>query len=122
MAVGKDNFKDSYGKGVNVDLSYTIEGNQLVYAENWLGFSVGSGNSGETVVLNVECAIWQIEVPASFDPAKGATVLIDTTEVTGHTLNDAAFTTTSSGDTIKLGKVVAVKDANNILTVLADVI
>lgn len=123
MAVGFNSHKDSYGQAVPVTLTSSIEGgNQLVYAENWLGFAVESGDSGDEVALNVECAIWQIEVPSSFDPAKGAIVYADTTEVTGHKLNDAAFTTTSSGDTVKLGRVVETKDSNDILLVLVDLV
>lgn len=122
MAVGKQNHKDSYGQSVTVSLTATVEGaNQLVFVGGWLGFATESGDSGENVNLNIERAKWQIEVPAAFDPAVGAEVYIDTSEVTGHTLNDAAFTTTATSN-YKLGRVVEAKDANNVLTLITDLV
>jgi plastocyanin len=116
MAVGTEVWKESDGKSIHVDLTATVVAKQVAYVDGWAGITVTGGDSGETVALNIERQEYQVEVPSGLTVNKGDTIYLDTDEVTGHTPNDAAYTTTSSGTTVPFLKATSDKDANDVVT------
>lgn len=120
MTAGYDSYKESDGKSIDVTLSYnsTPGNNTVAYVEGWLGLNVRSGDSGDTVALNIEDAEYQFEVPASLSVSKGDIVRIDTTQVTGtHVPPDAAYNKNAASATnLSLFKATAAKDSNNVVT------
>lgn len=118
-AVGKEVWKESDGKAVNVDLLYSVEGNQLAVVDGWAGITGESGDSGDTIALDISSVERQWEVPASLSVSKGDTVYLEVADVTGHTPDSTAYSTSSGAGKIKLFKATAAKDANNVVTGIA---
>jgi predicted RecA/RadA family phage recombinase len=102
-------------RAVELTLSYGVEARQFAFVENVLGLTVASADSGETVVLEREPMMLEFEVPAALYAtlAVGDKLYIDTGEVTGHDLNDAAYTKTASSN-LYFGYVVALLGSNKI--------
>lgn len=119
FAVGKDVWKESDGKAVYVDLLYSVEGNQLAVVDGWAGITGESGDSGDMIALDVSSVERQWEVPASLSVSKGDTVYLEVADVTGHTPDSTAYSTSSGAGKIKLFKATAAKDANNVVTGIA---
>lgn len=116
-AVGKKVYKESDGKSVNVDLLYTVEAQQLIVADGWAGITVEAGESGETIALDIEMGVErQLEVPSTLAVAKGDIVYLEIADVTGHTPDSTAYTTSAGSGKIALLKATAAKDANNVVT------
>ena len=116
FAVGKSVYKESDGNGIHVTLTATVEGKQLAYVNGWAGITGESGNSGETIALDISGIERQFEVPAGLAVNKGDKVYIDTAQVTGHTPNDAAYSTSSGAGKIPVFKATSAKDGNNVVT------
>ena len=115
MTVGAT-YKVSDGNAVTVGpLSASVSARQVAYANSWLGIAVRGMNSGEYVALNLR-GEYSMEVPASLTANVGDIICIDTTQVTGHTPNDAAYNTNAASSTnLALMKVTQAKDASNIV-------
>lgn len=109
-------FFESDGKAVNVALTATVVSSQVAVIEGWLGITSNSGVSGDTIALNIDQREYQLEVPAALAVAKGATVYITIATITGHTPQDAAYTTVAGAGKVALLKATQAKDANNIVT------
>lgn len=119
FAVGKDVWKESDGKAVYVDLLYSVEGNQLAVVDGWTGITGESGDSGDMIALDVSSVERQWEVPSTLSVSKGDTVYLEVADVTGHTPDSTAYSTSSGEGKIKLFKATAAKDANNVVTGIA---
>jgi hypothetical protein len=100
MAVGKSIHRRSKARALELAISYGVEADQLVHVEGVVGLTVQSGTSGDTITLEREPRILEIELPSAlYDTlAVGDELYLDTSEVTGHTLNDAAYTKTASSN------------------------
>lgn len=116
MAVGKDIYLESDGKAVDVDLTSTVTKGQLAYVDGWLGITNRSGDSGDSVSLSVDNREYQWEVPSNLSVSKGDIVYVDVTDLTGHSVDSTAYSTTSDGSKKALFKATADKDTNNIVT------
>jgi Uncharacterized conserved protein (DUF2190) len=115
MAVG-DTFFESDGLAVNVTLSATVKAAQLAVVQGWVGITGESGDSGETIALVCDDREYQFYVPVGLAVAKGDIVYVTLATVTGHTPQDAAYTTASGAGKVALFKATAAKDANNLVT------
>lgn len=92
---------------VTVTLTATVVADQIAYASGWLGLAVEAGASGDSISLDREEQIIDVIIPSTLygNVSVGNWIYFDSAEVTGHTLNDAALTTTATGNT-RLMKVV----------------
>lgn len=117
MAVGKNTYKESEGRSVNVTLEAVVEGSQVAYVEGWLGVAGEYGEYGDMVALRVDRQEYQFEVPSGLSVSKGDIVRIDTTQVTGHTPDDGAYNKDAASATnIDLFRATSDKDANHVVT------
>lgn len=116
MATGADTYKESDGKTVNVDLLYPVAAGQVAVVDGFLGVTVRAGDSGDSVALDLEKCERQFTVPSSLSVAKGDTVYIEVADLTGHTPDDTAYSTTAGSGKVAFFRATAAKDANNIVT------
>lgn len=103
MATGDTHF-DSDGKAVNVDLSYTVVKGQVAVVEGWLGLASDSGDSGDTIALNIDRRGYQLVIPGTLSVAKGDIIYVEVADVTGHTPDSTAYSTTSGAGKQALGR------------------
>lgn len=115
MAVG-DTYLESDGKGVNVDLLYTVTKNQVAYVDGFLGIILDDGDSGDTVAINTDKREYQITVPTALAVSKGDTIYIDVTDLTGHTPDSTAYYKTAEANTVAFMKATQDQDANDVVT------
>lgn len=115
FAVG-DTYYESDGQAVNVDLTYSVTARDLVVVQSWVGVAVETGESGDTIALDISGVERQLQVPASLSVSKGATIYLEVADLTGHTPDDTAYSTSSGAGKIALMKATAAKDASNIVT------
>ncbi|HRF96994.1 MAG TPA: hypothetical protein PLZ51_17420 [Aggregatilineales bacterium] len=117
MPTGKT-YDETDGQALNVALVSTVEANDVVYAEGWLGVSAGNGDSGDSVALTIARTERQFVVPSGLAVAKGAIVCIDTTAISGTNIPpDGAYNTSAQSATnLPLFKATAAKDANHVVT------
>lgn len=116
MAVGKQVHFESDGKAVNVNLLYTVEKGMVAVVDGWLGITGESGDSGDVIALIADDREYQFEVPSTLDVAKGAIVYLEVADLTGHTPDDSAYSTSAGSGKVAFFKATAAKDANNIVT------
>lgn len=116
MATGADTYFESDGKAVNVALTYTVLRNQVAYIEGWLGIMAEGGDSGDSRAMTIDQREYQFTVPSGLSVAKGATVYIEVADLTGHTPDDTAYSTSSGGGKVALFKATAAKDDNHVVT------
>ncbi len=114
MAAGNSP-KYSDGQSVTLSVTATVVTDQVAVIEGWLGITNGSADSGGQVALDLTLTERQMEVPAAFAPVIGDIIYITIATITGHTPDDAAYTTTAGAGKIALGKVTVAKDGNDIL-------
>jgi hypothetical protein len=93
---GQNTYLESDGRAVAVTLSSTVEKNQVVYVQGWLGIANRDGASGATITLNVERREYQFTVPAALTVNKGDTVYVDVTDLTGHIPDDLELLLTNA--------------------------
>jgi len=100
MTVGKSIHRRSMARAVTLELDYTIEHDQLVLVDGTLGLSVDSGDSGDSVALEREPQVIDIELPSALYStlAVGDKLYVVAANVTGHTLDDDAYTKTATGN------------------------
>ena len=115
MAVG-DTFFESDGKAVNVDLLYTVGKGEVAVVDGWSGITGQSGDSGDEIALIADNREYQFEVPSTLDVSKGDIVYLEVADVTGHTPDSTACSTSAGGGKVALFKATADKDANDIVT------
>lgn len=118
MAVATDvkHNKESDGRSVTIDLSYTVVARQPAFGGGWLGITVGAGDSGEQVALEI-FGEYQFKVPSGLSVAAGEIVRIDTTDLTGHTPDDTAYNKNAESSTNRnFFRATSAKDSNNIVT------
>lgn len=112
---GEDTCLDNDGKSIDVDLSYTVLANQVAYIEGFLGITGRSGDSGDMIALNIDQRAYQFTVPSTLSVSKGDTVYVTVADLTGHTPDDTAYTTSSGAGNVALFKALEDKDANNVV-------
>lgn len=119
MAIG-NTFFESDGKSVNVDLLYTVAGDSVAYIDGFLGIMVGDGESGDVMALNIDQREYQFEIPDGITPSKGDTIYIEVADLTGHTPDSTAYSTSSGGGKVALCKCTSdyFEGANGIRTVM----
>jgi hypothetical protein len=114
--VGKNVYKESDGKAVNVDLLYTVEALQIAVVDGWIGVTMESGDSGDTIALEIAQVERQFEVPSTLSVNKGDIVYVEVADVTGHTPDSTAYGTSAGAGKVAFFKATAAKDANNVVT------
>lgn len=115
MATGENTYMDSHGNAVDVDLTATVLNEQVAYVQGWLGIAAASGDSGDRIALNLDPHIYQFTVPSGLGASKGDIVYITVATVTGHTPDDAAYSTSAGAGKIALLK--ATEDQDGTLLV-----
>lgn len=116
MATGANTYLESDGKSVQVTLTATVEKDQVAYVEGFLGLVTLDGVSGGKTNLNIDDREYQFTVPAALSVSKGNIVYVDVTDLTGHTPDDSAYSTSAGSNKIRLFKATADKDSNNMVT------
>ena len=114
MVVGNAPFY-SDGKSVTLALTATVVVDQVAVIGGWVGVTNESGDSGESVSLDIGLVERQMIVPSGFSPAIGDIIYITIATITGHTPDDAAYTNSAGAGKIALGKVTVAKDGNDVL-------
>lgn len=94
----------SNGKAVNVSLLYTVGANALAVVDGFLGVTGSSGDSGDTVALNYEQQEYQLEIPGTLSVDKGDELYIEVADVTGHTPDSTAYSTSSGAGKVRFGR------------------
>lgn len=107
-----DTYHESDGKGIAVDLLYTVEAGKVAYADGWLGIIVESGNSGDRRGMTVDEREYQWIVPDALTVVKGAVVYVDVTDLTGHIPDSTAYYTATGANRVPLFKATAAKDTS----------
>lgn len=111
--MAQEYYKETDGNAVDVTLTHSISGQKPILVNDIPGFPYESGDSGDMRALSADGAVYRVQIPAGLTPEIADTIYVDTTAVTEHEIPDAAYTTTSSGDTVPFLKVLTEKDANN---------
>lgn len=112
---GTNNWFESDGKAVNVDLLYTVAKGSAIYVDAWLGLAGESGDSGETIALVADDREYMFTVPASLSVSKGDIVYVTIATVTGHYPDDEAYTTSAGAGKWAFFKATKTKDAGNVV-------
>jgi hypothetical protein len=60
---GQNTYLESDGKSVAVTLTSTVEKNQVVYVDGWLGIANQDGVNTEVITLSVDRREYQFTVP-----------------------------------------------------------
>ena len=103
MTTGANTYLESEGKSVQVDLSFTVAANQVAVVEGWLGITADSGDSGDTIALTNDRREYQFTVP-DLSLTKGDIVYIEVADLTGHTPDDTAYSTTAGAGKVAFFK------------------
>lgn len=111
---GTDVHRRSYGRAFEVTLDATVLANQIAIVNTVVGLTVQSGDSGETVVLEREDRVIEVELPSAFysSLSVGDKVYLVLANITGHTLDDDAWTLTATSNFF-FGHVVELLGSNN---------
>lgn len=112
---GQDTYLESDGKAVHVSLTSSVNKNQLVVVEGWLGIASDDGISGDTIALSIDEREYQVTVPSGLAVAKGDKIYIEVADLTGHIPDDTAYSTTSGAGKVAFFKATAAKDGNNVV-------
>lgn len=115
MATGDAVF-NSDGQAVDVSLLYTVKKGQLAVVDEWIGITGASGDSGENIALIVDDREWQFVMPATLDVSKGDIVYLDVDDLTGHTPDSTAYSTSAASGSVALFKATSDQDDNNVVT------
>ena len=118
MATGKNVVLESDGKSVDVTLSYSVDKNDLVVVQGWVGIANEGGVSDDVISLSIDGREYQLIVPAGLAVAKGDIIYITVATVTGHNPQDAAYTKTAGAGKVAMFKATAAQDANNVVTAI----
>jgi hypothetical protein len=117
MPTGKQTYKESDGKSLDVALvSNYVQKNQVIWAESWVGVTNESGDSGDTVSLDIAQIERQFTVPSTLSVSKGDIVYLIVANRTGNVFADNAYTTSIGAGRIAFFKATADKDANHVVT------
>lgn len=116
LVVGEDTYKESDGRAVNVDLMYTVKAKQVAVVEGWLGVTNSAGESGDEIALDVSMIERQFTVPAGLSVSKGDVVYIEIADLTGHTPDDTAYSTTAGAGKVAFFKATMDKADNHVVT------
>jgi len=116
MATGVLSYKESDGLALNVSLLYTVVALQVAVVDGWLGVAMEDGESGEIIALDISQIERQFTIPSGLDPAVGAIVYVEIADLTGHTPDDSAYSTSAGSGKVAFYKATAAKDANHVQT------
>jgi hypothetical protein len=117
MAAGATTYNGN-GDARNVDLLYTVTKNQVAVVGGQVGIMSNSGGSGDTVAMDVADDIRVIELPAALNASAGDKIFITVATVTGHTPDDAAYTTSAGAGKILLGILITDQDTNDLARIM----
>lgn len=117
MAVGDTTYNGN-GNARNVALSYTVTKDQLAVVGGQVGIMSNSGDSGDTVAMDLADDIRVIQLPTALAGVAGDKIFITVATVTGHTPDDAAYTTSAGAGKILLGILITDQDANDYARIL----
>jgi hypothetical protein len=116
---GIDTHKESDGQAVTVSLDATVYKDQVAYVDGWLGVAAGSGDSGDSIALDIGSVERQFTVPSSLNASKGDIVYIDVTSLYGqHIPNDSAYSTSAGGNKVAFFKATSDQDGTFITGVV----
>lgn len=115
MAVG-ETYLESDGLSVNVDLLYTVTARQVAYVDQFLGIVLSDGDSGDSVAMNQDKREYQLVVPTALAVAKGDTIYIDVTDLTGHTPDSTAYYKATGSNRVAFMKATTDQDDNDVVT------
>jgi hypothetical protein len=82
----------------------------IVVVDGWLGIVPRDAESGDTIALNVENAEFDMILPTSLSAVIGTEIYVTVADVTGHLVDDSAYSTSSGGGKRKLGRCVTDQD------------
>lgn len=116
LVVGADTHKESDGKSLHVDLTATVTAKQVAVVDGWLGIVEEAGDSGDVVALTIDPIERQFTVPSGLSVSKGDIVYVDVTDLTGHTPDDTAYSTSAGANKVAFFKATADKDGNDVVT------
>lgn len=116
MVTGADTHYESDGQSVQLTLSYTVAAKQVAVINGWVGVTETAGESGDEVAVSVQQCERQFTIPSSLDPAIGSIVYIEIADLTGHTPDDTAYSTTAGAGKVAFFKTTSAKDANDVVT------
>lgn len=114
MATG-DTFFDNDGKAVQVHLTYSVVKNQVAVVEGIVGIAATAGDSGDDVALSIDFRAYQFVVPSGLSVSKGQTVYVEIADLTGHTPDSTAYSTTAGAGKHPLFRALEDKDSNNVV-------
>ena len=115
MPTGAETWFDNDGKSVHVDLEYAVDAMQVAVVDGWLGITVEEGESGDTIALTADERAYQFTVPAGLTVNKGDVVYIELADLTGHTPDDTAYSTSPGAGKRALFRAQEDKDGNNVV-------
>lgn len=115
MPTGMETWFDNEAKSVHVDLLYTVAAMQVAVVDNWLGITVESGDSGDTIALTADERAYQFTVPEALAVEKGDVVYIEVADLTGHTPDDSAYSKTAGAGKRALFRAQEDQDNNNVV-------
>jgi len=107
---GENGHKLNTGLSVEIEVTSDIDTGELAYVNGFLGFNVRAIESGESGVLDIEPAQWDVILPTALNLSKGNLIYVDVTDLTGHIPDDSAFSTTSGGSKVKWAKAMTDQD------------
>ncbi|RMH11471.1 MAG: hypothetical protein D6698_16355 [Gammaproteobacteria bacterium] len=117
MTTGADSHFESDGQSVTVSLLHMVAAKQVAFVDGWLGVTAAAGESGDQIALDIAQCERQFTVPAGLSVSKGDIVYITVADVTGHTPNDTAYSTSAGAGKIAFFKATSNKDTtNNVVT------
>lgn len=116
MTTGADSHFESDGQSVQLTLSYTVAAKQVAVISGWLGVTAAAGESGDMVALSLQQCERQFTIPSGLDPAVGTVIYVEVADLTGHTPDDTAYSTTAGAGKVAFFKTTSAKDANNVVT------
>lgn len=106
-------YKETDGRSVDVTLSHTISGEKPIAVSGIVGLPFASGDSGDTVAVRSDGAVFRWQAPAGLSLAVGDEVYVTLASVTEHDIPDGAYSTTSGAGKKRLFVVLTTKDASN---------
>lgn len=115
VATGAETHFDNDGKAVDVDLTATVAASQVAVSQGFLGITGSAGVSGDTIALNIDQRAYQFTVPTSLTVNKGDIVWVDMADLTGHTPDDSAYSTSAGSGKRALFIALATKSATHMV-------
>jgi len=98
------------GKALEVAFTSAVADGELAYIDGWLGMNVRDVESGDTGILDIEPAQWDVLLPTGLSLSKGDEIWVDVTDLTGHIPDDTAFSTSAGANKVRWAKAMTAQD------------